>query len=187
MDEIKFFGEVDRTEKGKIKSEYPAWYFEPHIEDMKEEVERWEREETLGFAPHDPERKAIIKMRKERYEAITKSKPGISDAQKDQLAKEYKKLSKQIRDSMPTRSEMKQGTVSAHEEARRMSEPIINIDADLAKSCGVEVIGGKVSRDGASKIWKITGKYLGEATNVETLRRDRKTGTYKSEDSSIRE
>jgi len=43
---------------------------------------------------------------------------------------------------------------------------------------GITAQGGKISRNQASRAYKIIGKVLGENTNVEKLRRDRKTGTY---------
>jgi hypothetical protein len=57
----------------------------------------------------------------------------------------------------------------------RMTEPCIEVKGDaaqIAKACNVRMTKGKVSRDGAAKIWKILGKAIGERTNTENLRRD---------------
>ena len=64
-----------------------------------------------------------------------------------------------------------------------MKQPLINIRGNIeaAEAMGVKVADGKVSRDGATKMWKVAGKLLGEATNGEALRRDKITGVYHSE------
>lgn len=187
MDEIQLFGIVDQTDKGKIKSEYPAWMHKTGIEDMQEEIDSYDRGEKLGIYPHDPDRMARVKMKRERLEAIKSSKPKLTDKQKDDLVKQYERLGEKISAEMPTRSQMEMGTVDAHEEAMKMIEPGISMNPELAKSCNIRLKKGKVSRDDATKAWKIVGALLGEPTNAEVLRRDRKTGTHKSEDPSMRE
>ena len=81
-----------------------------------------------------------------------------------------------IRDSMFSRKDMEKGLADAHEEARRMSQPCIELKDDLitfAKNCDVVVNNtGKVSRKGAEKMWKIASRLLGELSNTESLRKD---------------
>ncbi len=177
MEGITFFGEVDINKKGQIASEYPAWYFDNHIEEMKETIATRERalERNAVPPPEIPLFKEKLKAEKERLEKIVSSKPKLTAKQKDELAKEYKHLKKEIRDSMFTRSEMKLGIASPHEEARRMVEASIPINPVLAEKMGVPVRGGKISRKGAEKIAKIISRQLGENTNIEAWRRDKAT------------
>ena len=71
---------------------------------------------------------------------------------------------------------MRKGLADAREEMKRMTEPCIEVRGDamnIAKACNVKITKGKVSRDGAAKVWKILGKALGDSpTNIEHLRRD---------------
>ena len=102
---------------------------------------------------------------------ISSSRPKLKGKDKDDIAKGYKELGGQIAESMFTLSDMKRGTASAHEEARRMVKPIISVDPKLAASCGVNTKDGMVSRNDASKIYKIMGKLIGDNTNIEVLRK----------------
>ena len=175
MDEIEFFGPIDRNDKGRIVSEYPAYYNEAHVDSLKESVDQKERALESGLIPQDarPQYLASQRMDKEKLEKIMESKPKLSDVQKDSLARTHKQLGEKIRESMFTYTEMTKGTADAHEEAHRMEDPVIPITKDearLAAACGIPVSGGKISRNQASRIWKIAGNNLGENTNVEILR-----------------
>ena len=185
LDDINFFGSVDRKgkrEDGAVTSEYPAFYFHTQYDELKENTEKAERQIELGLIPASelPYAKAQVKRNRERMEDIQKSNPKLSGPQKDEVYSVYKDLADQISDSMYTRSDMKKGLVDAHEEARRMSEPIIAIPGKekFFHNMGIKAIGGKISRNDASRAYKIMGKVLGENTNTEHLRRDRKTGTF---------
>lgn len=174
---IKFFGKVDRNRDGEIKSEYPAYMLVSQKEALEEEVaalqrlvkdpgmdyeSRFKKEEELGKA-------------KTQLALITKSEPKLKAAEKDRLAKNYKDLSERIGASMFSYDEMHKATADAHKEARRMVEPCIEVDPEIAKECGVRVDGRNMaSRNGASKMFKILGYHLGDETNVETLRRIRR-------------
>lgn len=172
--EIVFFGEVDRHPKGGFTSEYPAWYFDRQQEELKEEISRDERSIEMGLVspPNVPEVRTRIKMAKERLHEIESSKPKFTAKQKDELAGAYSEMSNQLREMLPSRSDMMKGVADAHDELRRNTEPCIKIsDPRLAAACGIPVTrGGMVTRDGLAKVWKITGKALGEASNVERLR-----------------
>ena len=176
---IVFFGEIDRTEKGQIKSEFPAWYFENNIEDLNEEIGWKERaldRKNINWEDIESTKKEVEGLKK-KADLIKKSKPKLKGADKDEIYKEYNRLGEEIRDSMFTRTEMMKGLASAHEEAKRMTEPGIKVDPKLADACNIKLIGGKVSRNDASKMFKIMGKALGDVpTNTEYLRRDRNTG-----------
>ena len=185
LDGINFFGSVDRkgkTKDGAITSEYPAFYFHTQYEELKEETEKQERQIELGLVPASelPYAKAEVERNIKRLEDIVKANPNLTGPQKDAIHDVYKDLAAQISDSMYTRTDMKKGLVDAHEEARRMSQPIISIKGKekFFHNMGIKATGGKISRNQASKAYKIIGKVLGENTNTEHLRRDRKTGTF---------
>jgi hypothetical protein len=183
MADIKFFGEVDLHKKtGKISSEYPAWYFDRPLDNLREEVEHMERALERGGVPADKQAENRVKLEntKARYENILQSIPKLSPQEKDRLAKARKTMGEEIRSGFFTRSQMDKGTADAFKEAERMMLPKIEVKpefADLLHSCNVPVVDGRVTRDNLAKAWKILGKALNrnggeEETNVETLRRD---------------
>jgi len=174
----KIFGDVDKTEKGKIKSQYPAWYYDQQIEDMKESIRQreYQLDNDLVMQTEKGIQRERLRQEKERLDQIEASRPKLSPTETEEFAKIRKEMGTEIRDQMFTRSEMDRGLADAHEEARRMTEPIIKIknekEAKLAEECGVKVSkDGKVSRKDAEKMWKIVSKSLGEMSNVEGLRR----------------
>ena len=173
MADIEFFGEIDKNRSGKISSQYPAWYFDSQIEELSESIARKERSIKRGDMPSSEIGYAVSELDKERkkLDKISSSRPKIKGKDKDDMAKVYKEIGGQIAESMFTLSDMKRGTASAHEEARRMVKPIISVDPKLAEACGVKTTDGKVSRNDASKMYKIMGKLIGDNTNVEALRK----------------
>lgn len=79
---------------------------------------------------------------------------------------------------MFTRSDMMFGVASAHEEARRMVEPVIALtkeQLEMAEDIEIKIVGEKTSRNGASKMFKLIGKLINEPTNIEWLRKDKVT------------
>lgn len=174
--EVQFFGAVDRNDKGKIVSQVPAWAMDAHIDELKEGIASKKRAIERGQIDADqvPRTKAEIHREETRLKDIINSKPKITAKTKDELAKAYTDLGVQIKESMFSRDEMMKGLASAGEEARRMITPIIKVDPKLAEACGVKTYRGKVSRNGASQIFKIVGKTIGDVTNVEYLRPDRR-------------
>lgn len=181
---VKMFGKIDINQYGKISSEIPAWAMQTHIEELSEEIDSKERSLARGEVPLDvvPQTREEIRKSRETLEKIIESKPKVSDAERDKLWKIYKETGKKIDDTMFSRSEMKLGLASPHEEARRMKDPIIKIDADMVELCEANSISvskkgdsAYVSRDQATKAWKLIGYLIGEATNVEVLRRDKAT------------
>jgi hypothetical protein len=184
---IRFFGAADRqgkTETGVIRSEYPAWYHTQRIEDLEERINRARRELERGVStPNIAELRAQVERDEQILSTILESKPVLSDKDKDKLAKIYKELGDQISDSMFTYTDMMKGLANAHEEYRRNSKPCINADGmvQVLRECGVNIEPGQkmVTRNQATRAWKIIGGALGEQTNVEGLRKDTKTGTIK--------
>jgi hypothetical protein len=175
---FEFFGTVDKNKQGKIGSVYPAWGMDVHLDELTESIERAKREIERGAVPPTEiafARENLAKDKK-RLDEIMGSKPKFEGKKLEDVAKEYKSLKSKIKLSLFTRSEMQMGTANPHEEARRMSEPCISVNAEIAKGCNVNVgVNSMVNRNDASKVFKILGKYLNEETNVETLRVDKRT------------
>lgn len=189
VSDIQFFGAIDRKgkkEDGVISSEYPAWYFTNQIKNLKESIERKRR--SLKRGDVDPSQKPYIQAELQQEELklseiMEKGMPKIDDKDKDSLHKIYKELEGRIQDSMFSRDEMMKGLADAHEEARRMTTSCIDVKGahgsiSMFKNVGITPRDGKVSRNQASRMYKIIGRYLGENTNVEALRRSQKTGTF---------
>lgn len=174
---LEFFGAVDRNKHGNVGSTYPAWYFDNNIDTMRESIASKERSIERGEIPHEHvyyAKEEIAKEEKHLAE-IVNSKPKIEGKMKDAMRDNYKNLALEIRDSMFSRDEMMKGLADPHQEAERMSEPVIptKIDPEFARKLGIRVVNGKASRDDLSKAYKIMGRHLGENVNVEALRRDK--------------
>lgn len=171
---MDFFSGIDA--KG---SQYPAFYFDTHIADLKETIHSKENSIRTGRVDADKvwTIKAEIERDQKTLEEIERTKPHLSDPEKNLLYKAYKEIGKRISQTLFSRSEMMMGLASPHEEAKRMTEKLIDIKefVDLAKACKVELEKGKASRNGAAKIFKIVGKIIGEPTNIEVLRKDKAT------------
>ena len=184
LNDIQFFSSIDRKGKradGAITSEYPAFYFYTHYEELQESTDKQQRQVDLGLVPASelPRIKAELKRNNDRLAEIQEANPKLGP-EKDAVHKLYKELEESISDSMYTRSDMQKGLVDAHEEARRMVDPLISIKGNekFFHNMGITARNGKVSRNEASRAYKIMGKALGENTNTERLRRDRNTGTF---------
>lgn len=173
MANFSFFGKVDINSKGKIGSEYPAWIMRTHMEELQESIGQKERALKAGVvdAANKPYHIEILNKEKGRLGEIMASKPTLSVNERSKVANEYTSLKGRIADSMFTRADMNLGLADAHEEARRMVTPCIDVDKTVAKACNVLVKDGKVSRNGAVKMFKIIGSYLDAPTNAESLRR----------------
>lgn len=180
---VQFFGEIDLSDKdGSIRSDMPAWYFDVHVDELKEGIAKKIRQLEAGVIDADqvPRVKNEIESEKARLTVIKAGKPTLEGGNKDRVFRMYESLKKQITDSMPTRKENLDGLVSPHEELRRQKSKHIKVDTELAKACGVKSVHGKISGDEANKCYKILGKALGEPTNVERLRRDGSSEAYQS-------
>lgn len=179
-DDITVFSEADlvKVEGGKIiGSEYPVWYHETMIDELRENIRMDELALKRGTMPEERrhETKQRLDRNRERLDKIVEAVPELDDKQKDYLSKIRKDLGNEIQRMMYSRSQMQKGLADAHGEARRMTEPSIKANGtiyDMAKACNVTVTDGKISRNGAEKIWKICSKRLGEISNTEYLRKD---------------
>ena len=185
MPEIQFFGEADHSygERGakKISSTYPGWYFDVHKENLKEDIAYNERMLEMDLVPKTEVNvtKEKLAQKKKRLKEIETSKPKFNGPDKDRYMKLKADLGEKIAESMFSRDEMKKGLADAHEEARRMSEPCIRVDSnEAAMLTGMNISmvrdgnAFKVSRNQASKAWKMLRKLSDESPNVESLRRD---------------
>jgi len=179
--DIQFYGDVDkdkgRDNRGNNASEYPAWYLETHMEELKESIASRERRLKRGevFVDSVPYERQELAKEKQRLEEIERTKPKLSIGERQKLVKFYRELGDEIQRSMFTYSDMMKGVASPHEEAKRMTEHLIPIDKELIAIAGqaeVRHTKGKVSRNGAAKLFKLIGKLIGEPTNIEVLRRD---------------
>lgn len=179
---IEFFGEVDKK-NGKMSSAYPAWYHTNKVEELALEVDDLKRKLDSGFFEGSQRMniKADYDAKYAKLQSIMSCSPTLSGPEKDAIAEVRKTLETEIQGAMFTRSEMMHGLADAHEEARRMTQPSISAYGltDFCRKNGIEPVKGKISRNQAVKLWKICGKAIGEATNVESLRKDSWGGTYK--------
>lgn len=173
------FGNVDKNRNGVVSSEYPAWYYDVHVEELRESVAKNKRRLDRGEV--QPELVAVVRAEIERddkkLEEIKNYKPTLSDAERDKLNKLYKEeLCPLISDSLFTHTQMQKGLAPAHEEAKRMVQPVLEIKsahlAEMLVAVGGRIVNKKASRNDVSKVFKLVGKLLGEATNIEVLRQD---------------
>jgi len=176
--DFQIFGSVDLTDKGQVKSVYPSWYFDYLRDDLQNEVDRIETDIRNDKIPRSELSVARdrLKQKQEKLLNLDQAALTLRGKQKDKVSKVYDDLGKEIKDRLFSRDDMKKGLADPREEMKRMTEPCIEVRGDamnIAKACNVKITKGKVTRDGASKVWKILGKALGDSpTNVEALRRD---------------
>ena len=175
--EIKWLSEVDLNDKGKVASDYPAWYFDVHVKELEEDVRSLENGIDEGVYIGKRRRDAVkqLETKKSRLEKIRSSKPKLEGPNKDRVARSFKELGDKIRESMFSYDASWKQTADAHMEAERMVSPCIAVNDDVAgsfiKERGMRVVDGKISRNDASIIWKTMAKSLGEQPDVEGLRR----------------
>lgn len=176
---MEFYSSLDKSRDGRIASYMPAWYNENRVDELRENIGRIHRSLERGEIPdaNVPEAKAEMGKIQHKLDEITKSKPHVSVKERDLLMKYYKQLGGLIQETLFSYDEMQKGTADPHEEAKRMKDPIIKLDkelCELAVSCGIEPTkkagGYFVSRDQASKMFKMCGRLIEEPTNVEHLR-----------------
>ena len=179
---IRFFGEVDLNAQGGRISDVPAWCFDVHMDEMEESIASKQRQIDLGIVAPDSVHlmREEIRSEKEKLNLIKNSKPDLTGNQKDKCYNAYKALGERIRDTMPTRKEMNDGLVNAHDELKRMKSKHISISPEIAKACMVKPVNGKITGDEANKCYRILGAALGENTSPERLRRDGGGEAYKT-------
>lgn len=182
---MKIFGEVDKTKEGKTKSEYPAWYYNQQKDDLEESVRHKKSMLDQDLVPASERNitRERLKQESTRLDQIEASSPRFTEKEIDDVNKMVKTsggvnsgtLSIKIADLMYRRSELERGTTDAHEEARRNINPCVKLDEkeiDFAKACEIPISPeGKVTLKGASKMWKIGRRIVGDISNTEVLRK----------------
>ena len=172
--EYQMFSEVDMTKEGSVGSYLPAWAYDQLIGDLESEIHAEEQQMRAANISVDKinELRRSVDKKKERLHEINESRPNVDV---DKVRGVVDGLSEKISDSMFSRTDMMKGLADAHVEARRMTEPCIKLsdaEANFALGCNVVPTRDKmISRNQATKIWKIGRKYIGELSNVEVLRR----------------
>jgi hypothetical protein len=186
LESVEFFGSVDRKDgkmDGRIVSEYPAFYFTTHIDELVERIASNKRAIDSGAINPQaiPELRAEIERDTKRLSEINKSHIKLTGKDKDEAATLYKHLADHIQDSMFCRSDMMKGLANPHDELKRRITPIIPVGkfGAVFKNMGIDPVKGKVSRTQASRVFKILGKVLEENTNTEHLRKDYRTDTFR--------
>jgi chromosome segregation ATPase len=174
---FQIFGSVDLDDKGRVKSAYPSWYFDPLKDELQNEVDRLEGQISQDRIPRSELQLAKERLKQKRDKLLNLDNAALElrGKQKDKVSDIRAELGEKIKDAMFTRDDMKKGLADAREEMRRMTEPCIELRGEalrLAQACNVKNVKGKVTRDGAAKVWKIISKALGERSNIESLRRD---------------
>lgn len=176
--QVKWFAEIDLNQKGKPISDFPARYFDAHIEELAYDIGVLETKVSLGGY----DGKALAKDRrtldakKKKYDAIQESRIKLTPATKDKIYRAATDLGERIREAQFTREQESRHLVDAHEEASRMSMPCIEVrsevEADYFRQKGVHIVNGKVSRTQAEICYKTFKKELdGGSVNTESLRR----------------
>ncbi len=174
---VEVFGQADKSKDGNIKSEYPSWYFTQQKDELEETIrhKKYMIENDLIPGSERGITRERLKQEETRLEQINMSQPKLSAAELDEVSKIRKSLGTKIADSMFRRSEMEKGVADAHEEARRMSTPVVKLDdkeLGFAKVCDVAISNdGKVNRIAAEKVWKIASRLIEEPSNTEVLRK----------------
>jgi hypothetical protein len=170
--DIKWFGEVDYNDKGKLAADYPAYYFMNNVHELEEEIRTFEEDINDGVytGPKVREAKEKLRTMKERHESIVNSKPNLSGVQKDKVSKSLDELCDSIKASHFTYDERWKQECDPHEELRRQKNPCIDIRdsvvGSFAKEKGINVKNGKISRDDAMVMAKIMANVLDKQLNI---------------------
>lgn len=177
-EDFVFFGAADKNGKGNIASTYPMFYYDVMGDNLRESIRRDKHAVENDLVPKGSlnEFKQALIDKEAKLRQFEMAVPKLSSKTKDRINRVREELGNEIRDRMFTYDQMQQtrGISYAQEEMRRMTEPCIKLTGDTLKAAhaaNVRVTGGKVTRTGAEKVWKIASKLLGEELNVEALRR----------------
>jgi hypothetical protein len=177
IEEVEFFGNVDRV-NGEIGSEYPAYYFAEQCRELNDEIDQAEFAIKNGHVAEKdkPNQMAILAKKKARRDEINASKPKLSGTLKDELASVTADIEAQVKENMYTYSQMERGADPSREFTRQFT-PCIKLSGKaiaVAEKMGIPIAkGGMVTRNGASKIYKIAASLLDKDTDVESLRSTR--------------
>ena len=160
-------------------SAIPAWSLPRNIDLLEDDVRKLGSMLDNKQVPIEeiPYQTADYEQKKKRLEDIKESRPKLTGNQKDLLRQKRDKLAAEINSAQFTRIEMEKGLADPHEEARRMTEPCIQVDKEEARRMGIKTDAkGYVSRSKGEAMWKNMSSLLGDTQqnpNVEALRSDR--------------
>lgn len=175
--DMKIFGSVDRDSKGKITSEFPAWYFDQQRDELERGIAQDEEALNQEAIPYPAKAKFREKLaqRKERLDKINEESPKLKGKEADAVFKMREEMGGAIGEAHYTFSQREKGLADPHEEVRRMTEPVIKVtsqhQAEFIKECGISIRDGKITRNEAEKVYKIASKLLEQPTDIEYLRR----------------
>lgn len=174
-DHYEYFGDF---EKG---SSIPARDMTTSVDMLEQDVSSLKGMIDRNEIPLEelPYRKADLEKMEKRLEEIKNSKPKLSGIQRDRLARKRDKLAEEIKASKFSVLDMEKGLADPHEEARRMSEPCIDVSymLDELPKMKIKLKPGsdkKVSRSVAEGMWKMMNGLLDDDKNpnAERLRPD---------------
>ena len=180
--DIIWFTEVDYNDKGKIANDYPAYYDEISIKELKEDIRVLT--EQLDDDVYQGKKKRIEKARldkmQDRYDKIQAGRPKLEGAKKDKVANSMKNLGERIKESMFSYDAHWKQTADAHTVAERMVTPCIEVKDEFVNSFvkqrGFKMENGKISQNDASIIFKTMCKLIGEQSDTDKLRPIRSHG-----------
>ena len=163
----------------------PAWSMRNHIEQLEESVSSKKRALERGIVVPDRvmTTKQEIENEENKLNDIKDSKPKLTQEEEKRVSEAYDTIVKLRSNTMFTYDEMNKGLADAHEEARRLSQPIIKIDDSMADICETNNIHVSANSKGdkylsgrdADLLAKYTGQYLGKPTNMERYRKTKTT------------
>ena len=160
----------------------PAWFHDVHLEMMEEEVGKKKRMLQQGRIPQDNifMVQNEIKADEAKILEIKNSKPVLKGGQVDMVYKEYLSVGQQIAEAMPTKREEREGFANPRDELIKSNTAGIAISDKMAHALGVKPTKGKITLKQAQKFYKIAGKALGENSNIERLRREGRSESYRT-------
>lgn len=167
---FSFYSDVDKG------SAMPGWTHDEHLNRAEDSIRMKRKALEDGAVPPAMRGQFIEQMKKEeqRLDQIKEDRHRVTkNFDEDKLNRWQEEAGKEISAAMFTYTEMQRGTASAHEEARRMTEPCVRIDPEMAEAAGITLDRkGECSRTDAERAWKLCRKAMGEMDNPEILREE---------------
>jgi len=180
-DNIVWFTEVDFNDKGKVASDYPAYYFD--TKELKEEIRVLSEniEDDVYKGRQKRQEVARLKKMEDRLDKIENGRPKLEGKTKDRVVRAMHELGEQLGSSMFSYDSHWKQTADPHTVAERMVEPCIEVRdpnvASFVKQRGFRMVGGKINQNDASIIFKTMCKLIGEPSDTDRLRPIRQHGT----------
>lgn len=182
LENIKVWSKADIIENGPnrdmVGSTMPAWYYDKHLDELESDIR--ELESALGMMRPEnvPAARNRLKILTAKRDNIVASKPKLTGAQTDELAKHVDDngtLTTAIRESNFDYDTMMKSSAKAAEELRRATTPCVKVAPELAQMIGARAVKCgdgtvKVSRDDATRIWAMGRKRLEMDTDSSILR-----------------